>query len=177
MSIEVQSIASDCKGNNKDDAGRIMDPITMEPLSSELVTLVKVGNKCYSAESLRLFLLSFDNKLPIIFDRSDSDEWADSAFEEKEEVGGENLYIVRDPFTRQGYSREELKEFHEKLSRNRSRFYSPSGTSLNVNKLTKDAWKIRGGRMKKSRRKNRSNKKSKRSRKCRRSRRSNKKRK
>ena len=168
MSTEVLSIAIDCRGNNKDDDGRIIDPISMEPLSRDPVTLVKVGNKCYSSDSLGIFLRNFNEDLGIPFDKSDPEEWAEGAFTKKDD--GEN-YIVRDPYTRDRYSLEELKKFHELLSLNRSRFVSPSGLSLNVNKLTKDAWKRKGGRMKKSRRKNRSNKKSRRSRRSRKSRR------
>ena len=166
MSIDVQSIAKDCTGNNRDDDGKILDPITLDPLTGELVTLVKIGNKCYNRLSLRDFLLSKDAGLAISLDDGTTEEWVNSA-----------SGIIEDPFTRQPFPREILTKFHELLSNNRSRMASPSGTSLNEQKLVKFQWK-KGGRMKKSTRKKRSNKRSRKSRRRNRSRRrSNKKRK
>lgn len=166
-SIEVQSIAKDCSGNNKDENGRALDPITMETLPKEVITLVKVGNLCYNRETLREYLLSKDPDVAINLDSGDSVEYSQGA-----------SGIIRDPFTNVPFTDYQLKRFHELVSLDRSRAASPAAMNLNVNvlmdkQMTKNDRK--GGRSKKRSNKRRT-RRSKRSR-SRRSRRSNKKRK
>jgi hypothetical protein len=162
-SIEVQSIAKDCSGNNKDENGRALDPITMETLPKDVITLVKVGNLCYNRETLREYLLSKDPDVGMNLDSGDSVEYSQGA-----------SGIIRDPFTNIPFTDYQLKRFHELVSLDRSRAASPAAMNLNVNvlmdkQMTKNDRK--GGRSKRSRRSRRS-KRSKRSRRTQRSKRS-----
>jgi hypothetical protein len=167
-SIEVQSIAKDCSGNNKDENGRALDPITMETLPKEVITLVKVGNLCYNRETLREYLLSKDPDVGMNLDSGDSVEYSQGA-----------SGIIRDPFTNVPFTDYQLKRFHELVSLDRSRAASPAAMNLNVNvlmdkQMTKNDRK--GGRSKKRSNKRRS-RRSRRSKRRRRTRSSNKKRK
>lgn len=159
-SIEVQSIAKDCSGNNKDENGRALDPITMETLPKEVITLVKVGNLCYNRESLREYLLSKDPDVGMNLDSGDSVEYSRGA-----------SGIIRDPFTNVPFTDYQLKRFHELVSIDRSRAASPAAMNLNVDVLMEKQMSKnnrKGGR----RSKKRSSKRSKRSKRTRRSRRS-----
>ena len=170
-SIELTTIAKDCKGNLRDDDGKLIDPITHDPMARELITIVKVGNLCYNRETLRNYLLSKDPEVGMNLDSGDSIEYSQGA-----------SGIINDPFTNVPFTDDQLKLFHELVSEDRSRAASPAAMNLNESAVEKRSWKkaqdernqAKGGR----RSRKRSNKRrSRRNRRSKRSRRSNKKRK
>ena len=100
---------SNC-GNATDENGRKTDPLTLEPLPRDVTLLIKIGNQCYSRQSIRDFLLSNDSIVAIDLDDGTMDEWTTGA-----------LGRIRDPMTNVPFTLEVLTSLYWVASHNRER--------------------------------------------------------
>ena len=57
-SINLSNI-SECEGNGTDENGNKLDPITLEPLNTNLNTVIKIGKYCFNADSYKEYLKRF----------------------------------------------------------------------------------------------------------------------
>jgi hypothetical protein len=109
-SINLTNIG-ECEGNGSDENGNKVDPITLEPINSDLSKVVKIGNYCFNADTYKEYLkrFSWDN-YAIDFDEETLDVWLNEIYREENQDT---------PF-RSGFgpilTREQLTDLYNKLS-------------------------------------------------------------